>query len=416
MPETPAHLTESVTSRIEMSDEDARDLEALGQRLAGQAAWWGATSSSPDTTSAIRVRGVGHGCWDVRVNDAIGLIHVAGRTIPVLPKVPAHHVLELLHLAQALPRLEESVRAQASQGHHLFDLLARWFITTVETVMRRDLIRDYRPHRETLPHVRGRVDVYRTTMSLIQGRVAIDCEFDELDIDNALNRVLLAAVRTVTRAPIAHEDTRNRANRLIGRFEDVSSVRPLDLGVTVTPRTWYYADALTLARLLLSGTGFDLATGLTPATSFLIRTPEAVELGLRRVLSTGLAGHHLVEKQGQQLSGSTRTLNPDLLFDRGFATGDVKYKIQSKDWDTADLYQAVAFTTGFRARHALVITFSDGHPPSEPLRFGDVDVTNLCWRAAPDLPAALAARELVAAVGRWLVDCAQRDAAHTTAC
>jgi hypothetical protein len=35
--------------------------------------------------------------------------------------------------------------------------------------------------------------------------------------------------------------------------------------------------------------------------------------------------------------GGSKTLNPDLVFDGGRATGDVKYKLTGNDWNTEDL-------------------------------------------------------------------------------
>ena len=53
------------------------------------------------------------------------------------------------------------------------------------------------------------------------------------------------------------------------------------------------------------------------------------------------------------------TLNPDLVFEAGLVTGDVKYKLPT-EWDRGDLYQAVVFATGFRARQAALIHFGLG--------------------------------------------------------
>jgi len=139
------------------------------------------------------------------------------------------------------------------------------------------------------------------------------------------------------------------------------------------------------------------------AHSFLFRTPELVEEGVRNLLLVGLEGTHQVVKRGLQLGQSGVSLTPDLVFDGGVATGDVKYKLYKSDWFMSDLYQAVAFATAFRARSACVVGFqtaSSARPPSVPV--GEVVVTPISWKATNGIPAQESAATLVHDVSKWL--------------
>jgi 5-methylcytosine-specific restriction endonuclease McrBC regulatory subunit McrC len=78
-----------------------------------------------------------------------------------------------------------------------------------------------------------------------------------------------------------------------------------------------------------------------------------VELGLRRTLDRRLSPQWPVKKVGLTLSPSHLTLNPDLVFDDGRQVGDVRYKLSKGEWRRTDLYQVVAFATGFRSNAAL---------------------------------------------------------------
>jgi hypothetical protein len=80
----------------------------------------------------------------------------------------------------------------------------------------------------------------------------------------------------------------------------------------------------------------------------------------------------------------------------------VKYKLQTQDWDTGDLYQAVAFATGFRVRKAAILTFSKVKVAHPPLQVGDVRLSNLCWPADDSLTPIEAAARLVTDVRKWL--------------
>lgn len=397
----PQTLTESHPAIVALDDAQAASLQALGKRLAGKSDWWGAAKTAGHDASAISVSRTGTpGQWTLRVNDAIGVLSVGGRTMPVLPKIPESHALELLSLAGAIPRMD-SLAAPAATGPSLFDLLSRWFVLSVETVLRRDLMRDYQTHREELTHVRGRISIKETTTAITLGRPRVTCEYDELDRDNSMNRVLLAALRLVSRAPLAATTIRSKARRASARFDEVSDLRHGDLRVTVTPSTAYYRDSLALAKTLLRGAHRTLDEGGEVAWAFLIRTPEAVEAGIRIVLQDALSPTFKVEKRGLALLPSTKTLNPDLVFGN-VAVGDVKYKLQRTDWDTGDLYQAVAFATGFRVEEAAIITFSKGQAGHAPLQVGDVRLSNFCWPADSSLLPQAAARHLVAEVRQWL--------------
>jgi len=53
------------------------------------------------------------------------------------------------------------------------------------------------------------------------------------------------------------------------------------------------------------------------------------------------------------------TFNPDLVFEHGLATGDVKYKLTGSEWNRDDLYQAIAFATIYESSHSAIVGFRD---------------------------------------------------------
>lgn len=393
------YLVESTTAYLDLSDSEAEILTALGRQLAGKREWWGqARHEEENLPTAIRVRRANRG-WEIRVNDAVGIIRVGHRLIDVRPKIPAPHLLRLFEYANVVPRLSTD-RVGMADGRSLWDLIARWAITCTESVLRRDLIRDYRPERSELSYVRGRVDVKQSTTALLRGRLRITCEYDSMDQDNPLNRVLLAAMRAVAVAPATAATTQAHARRVVSRFEQVSELRRSDMTVTTDSRTWYYRDALALAKTILAATARGLQTGDKPAWAFLIRTPEAVEDGIRNLLQANLGPAHVVAKRGIQLKGSSKTLNPDLVFDHGSAVGDVKYKLQSGQWSDPDLYQLVTFAAGYRTNHAALVSFGESAPG--PLKVGDINVTSILWPLGALRSPDLAASEFIQSMRQWL--------------
>jgi hypothetical protein len=130
------------------------------------------------------------------VQDAVGVVSVGDLQIVVKPKIPTPHLLYLFSKALQVPRLEDKPGAVEAAAA-LWELVARWFIRSMLTVIRRDLSRDYHPSADALQTVRGRVDSIKTARSYYAGRVELHCEFDDFTVDTPLNRVLPRLGRSV---------------------------------------------------------------------------------------------------------------------------------------------------------------------------------------------------------------------------
>ena len=155
-------------------------------------------------------------------------------------------------------------------------------------------------------------------------------------------------------------------------------------------RRHHYRDSHQLALIILSSGGILPSAGPRPAWTFLFRTPDAVEEGVRGILCDRLLPNWQVDNRGRKLLGNrNRTLTPDLVFNNGDAVGDVKYKMnKSGDIDRPHLNQVTTFATGFNATKAAVIAFG---PPvtSEQVQVGQVVVNALNWNTEEPSPDAV---------------------------
>jgi hypothetical protein len=100
------------------------------------------------------------------------------------------------------------------------------------------------------------------------------------------------------------------------------------------------------------------------------------------------------------------TLNPDLVIEHegnAIATGDVKYKLSSGDWKRGDLYQAVAFATGFGVDRAAICEFRTANVPRlQTVAVGSVRVSHLAWPSDAETGAETAAQEFLSEFALWL--------------
>jgi len=397
-------LVESRPTEVVMTEAEAQLITTLGKTLVSRIAWWGEEAddaSRPDRT-IISCTATPRNTWIVTVSNAIGAFGVDNLTCLVTPKIPMPHLLYILSKSSLIPRMDDS-RVHIGAGEALWELLARWFLSKVEQVVASDLLRDYQATHGPLSSVRGQLDSMATAGTFYSGSLDMVCTYDDFTVDNPLNRVLLAGLRALERLARLQTDLRRISRRLSSHFFEVGEVQTSDLRVITDRHSSHYGDALTLAKLIIEGTTFDLSTGIGEAWTFLIRTPEAIESGVRAVLAEGLSPQFTVRKYGTTLRPGTMQVQPDLRFDPIGHVGDVKYKKFGSDWPRGDLYQSVAFAAGCGAQRSCVIAMGVGNSAKLPnVKFGDIEVTSILWDAREETEPSEAARQLIADCHAWL--------------
>jgi 5-methylcytosine-specific restriction endonuclease McrBC regulatory subunit McrC len=344
----------------------------------------------------------------VRVSEAIGAIGLGDLQLIIEPKIPLPHLLYLLAESNQVPR---SLYERSSLGvdDDFFSVIARWFVHTCEVLLRRGLVSDYGRVTADLPCARGRIHPVKTAQSVLAGRPVIRCEFDRFGEDTSLNRVLKAAGVRLLGLPGLPLGLRERCRRIHHRLSDVGELRRPDLGVRPDALSRRYRDAHPLALAILASTGLSLEEGGKSTWTFLFRTPEAVEEGLRNALRTHLEPAWKVQKTAKILLGDrNRSLNPDLVFGRNEAVGDVKYRLTvDGEIKRGELNQVTTFATGYHAKKATVIAFGPCEA-GEEVHVGPVQVNGFNWNSDGATPEQ-AARRLAERVESWLTRVCDRD-------
>lgn len=374
-------ITESKATTLELTSEEADALNAAGERLASDRSWWGASEEDEDRTrSVIRCRPKGTGRYQVTVSSAVGVVSVDDLVLHVEPKIPDSHFLYLASWSDYYPRLDEQ-DALLEGGEDLFSLMARWFVQATEDLLRRDLIKDYSGQQDFLTAKRGRIRPRSTAQAIYRGRIGFDCEFDEFSRDIPLNRIVRAAGKLVEGRSELTRPLRKRAKALTARMNQVGRLRPDDFRAKITRRTSHYRDVLPLAKQLLRSEGRLLGGGGKRAWSFLIKTPDLVEDGLRNLVRESLAGIHDVEKRGKQFPPSSVSFTPDLVIGGGDVVADVKYSLLGSDWGRSHLYQIIAFAKAFDASQGIVLGFTESGATPPTVDVNGIEASAIAWEA-----------------------------------
>jgi 5-methylcytosine-specific restriction enzyme subunit McrC len=394
-------LTESKPASLKISSDEASLLSAMGRELASAQAWWG--NQQPDENrSVIDVKPAQFGGYTVTFREVIGLVQLGKLRIRVVPKIPWHHFVYIASQSEFSPRISSGA-ATVGQGFEFTDLLCRWFVESAERLVRVGLRQDYSEVVGEIPEVRGRLLIVPTATEVLKGRAVASCAFDELSTDTPLNRIIRAAGERASCLPMIGDDTRRRARRLVYRMDGVGSLLHSDRRLKPDRLSQSYVQSVSLARLILDGCGISLSDGKTQGTSFLVRTPELIEDGLRSIIAMGLP-NIAVKKRPQILGDSGISMNPDIVFGDGLAIADVKYKYFERDWNRPDFNQIVAFATGFGSRRCALIGFIAGSfsTKARVVRVGPVEVTRIAWPVGGAERPESIAKAMVDELADWL--------------
>jgi 5-methylcytosine-specific restriction endonuclease McrBC regulatory subunit McrC len=384
-------IRESKTEELDLSFEQALQLQAIGEELARNAPkdMLDADDETEDEARQIvTCTRTLDGKTRVFVSGAVGAIQLDGAFIEVQPKIGLTHFIHLAKYYFEVPR-SSTLDALLDTDPTFWEVVAHWAVDETSKALRGGLVSDYVERREDLTYVRGKLHMVPTLRNLHAGKLRIDSSFDELDTDHPLNRVLKAAMRMAATSPrLRGSLVQIRAAQLERQLADVGSLQKQDLGINTDRRTRRFAAALELCKRMLTLNGVNLKRGTASGRTFLIPTAALAEGAIRTIIANAL-GDPLLRNSPKPLRVEGNryfTVNPDLHYPELGATGDVKYKIAEADWNRPDIAQALMFSNAYDTSKAFIATFArEGDLFSdESLHFPDRTIRRILWRFGPD--------------------------------
>ncbi|MFB0836060.1 McrC family protein [Arthrobacter halodurans] len=300
----------------------------------------------------------GGGDWTVANIRKVGVVRVADCQVTIHPKVPVARLFFLM--GYSLDRdfwRDEGVALAGDTDSDLVNTIAVAFLRHAARATGQGLLQGYEVHEESLPLVRGRIDLPAQIGR--RGGLAFPAQvvFDEFTVDIAENRLLLSAARRLlglsTLTPRLRTDLRKMTQALDG-VTPLAGGQPLPR-VRFTRLNARYRAPLVLAELILGNSSLDQDTGDVDATAFLFDMWRIFEDFVATALADGLedrGGTATSQATGRYLdAGSQVALRPDLLWHDGGrpkAVVDAKYKaVRSAAHPNADVYQMLAYCVRF---------------------------------------------------------------------
>lgn len=313
--------------------------------------------------------------------------------ISLVPKVPIRNLFGMLEYAyrldfKILEGLTDS-EAIAELYEHLALVLARRVLARI----RKGLYRSYVSESDTLPYVRGRIDVMshvRTPTDAL-----LPCHFEEHTADLEENQILLWTLTRILESGICTERSLpeiRHARRAMQGFATTCSFPPAKCVDRLYNRlNQDYEPLLALCRFFLEHTGPTHRLGDRRMLPILVNMESLFELFVVEWLKRHISAPYVVHDQEmvQFEMGATVSINIDITVDdmrtgRTVAVLDTKYKAPDQP-ATSDIQQVVAYAEAKNCQRAILIYPVPLANPINGLWGKDIQVQSLVFRLDGDL-------------------------------
>jgi 5-methylcytosine-specific restriction enzyme subunit McrC len=322
-----------------------------------------------------------HGRKDLRAGQVVGVVAAEGCALEILPKIEgfgegggeANKGLirrKLVHMLAVVLDIDIGAGMLTQLGwqrENLLEILIGLFARKLTDAVRQGMPRKYVAHEEDLAALRGSLDTIRQFSTLAASPQKLACRFDDLSANIALNQIMKATVRRLSRLSQSPDNQRGlrELEFAYAEIEDVP-VRKLAWERVVLDRTnARWRELMNLARLILGERFQTTSLGSMDGFSLLFEMNTLFEGYIARLLSRALrdTGLRVISQGGglycleeireEGLGGRRFQTKPDILVKRGSDTLmviDTKWKRLSPHIEDAkqgvsqgDVYQLLAY-------------------------------------------------------------------------
>ncbi|WP_223649543.1 McrC family protein [Hymenobacter psoromatis] len=342
-------------------------------------AHWDALLRYHDTGAGRRYYAIQHRA--IRFKHYVGVLQAGNLTIEVLPKADAvpgrppetgenfdrwcRLLLRMLAEAGLLPVDSFNTALLHERENSLLDLYPALFLTEVEALLHRGLVKRYRPHEGQVKALKGSLLFSQHLVRNVVHQERFYTRHQTYDPDHLPHRLLrqaLVLLPALTPSPTLH----GRAARALLAWPEVAAVRP-------TPATFAclrydrkmaaYRPALRIARLLLLRLSPEVNSGPQELIALFFNMNHVWEAYLLRTLRRLAPAGWAMRKPAkvvfwQAENGQQSRMQPDILLQHpthGSLILDAKWKRPNGYHAENDLRQLFAYAHHFEATRVRLL-------------------------------------------------------------
>lgn len=120
-------------------------------------------------------------------------------------------------------------KVAAEEFDDVQDLFAAILAKGIGQQLKQGLHKEYVTKKDTLPLMRGKLDVYETIIQQTQRKMILACEYDELSVNNTFNQILKTTVSILVRAPGVKNVRKADLKKIILFFNEVDVIDPIKI-------------------------------------------------------------------------------------------------------------------------------------------------------------------------------------------
>lgn len=106
------------------------------------------------------------------------------------------------------------------------DLLAEILFKGISAQIKQGLFREYIEHKDSLPILRGKINLIHTLKHRINKEPLLACEFDELTENNIYNQIIKSTISLLVASQAVKQERKKELRSILPFFDDVSTVQP----------------------------------------------------------------------------------------------------------------------------------------------------------------------------------------------
>lgn len=313
----------------------------------------------------------------VKFNQYVGVIQVGELVIEVLPKTDKSENVDwrklLIGMLRAIGTIKVFSTGTANlkiRSNSVLDLYFELFISEVEQLVHRGLIKQYRKYEENRTSLKGKLNFQKQIQQNIIHKEKFFVNHHAYDQNNIYNQIILEALMLIKELNTSSA-LRNRIGALLLSFPELSNIRVNEttfFKLTFNRKTEPYREALNIARLILLNYHPDLSKGNNNVLALLfdmnVLWERFVLHSLRHYAPENFKIKGKIRKPFWQPElGNEAFIEPDIVIENNEITYilDTKWKILNDNRPSDDdLKQMYAYTKYYKSNHTAMIYPDNG--------------------------------------------------------
>jgi 5-methylcytosine-specific restriction enzyme subunit McrC len=309
--------------------------------------------------------------YGVRFHSYVGAIHIGSTTIEVLPKAGKENdpevwqnvLLTMLKSCHLLTAKSTGIAPLRLRSNSILDLYFEWFLSEMDYLIRRGLIKRYHRISGQQNSLKGSIDFPNHLAKNNIHQERFFSRYTTYDRNHLIHQILYQAlllIGRISRSPIL----KDQINRIRLSYPEVINIKVTQSDfdvVTIDRKTQPYQKALEIARLLLLNYRPDLTSGKEDLLAIMFDMNALWEEYVYVLLKKHLQNDWKISAQQKKRFWEWKTVRPDIVMtsknaDRGVVVIDTKWKrVEDNKPSDADLKQMYVYNHYWDAKQSILL-------------------------------------------------------------